>query len=67
LKTFTRRNVRIVGHIHEEVLVWAKDAVLDCSEVALAVSRVPAGLINAAVANGTMAQALDFDDCDTAN
>jgi 2-methylcitrate dehydratase PrpD len=77
--------------IPEEALVWAKDALLDCTGVALAGSREEAGRIianyvekaagrpeagvfaagfrttatDAALANGTMAHALDFDDYDT--
>ncbi|MHB9097938.1 MAG: MmgE/PrpD family protein [Syntrophales bacterium] len=76
--------------IPEEALVWAKDALLDCTGVALAGSREEAGRIianhvkkaagrpeagvfaagfrtaasDAALANGTMAHALDFDDYD---
>lgn len=71
-----------------EAIGWAKDAILDCSGVALAGSKEEAGTIitnytrevagkpeagvfasgfktnasNAALANGTMAHALDYDD-----
>jgi 2-methylcitrate dehydratase PrpD len=74
--------------IPAEALVWAKDAILDCTGVALAGTQEDAGRIianyvkeaagtpeagvfaagfktsvgNAALANGTMAHALDFDD-----
>jgi 2-methylcitrate dehydratase PrpD len=77
--------------IPEEALVWAKDALLDCTGVTLAGSREEAGRIitnyvrqaagrpeagvfaagfrtaaaEAALANGTMAHAHDFDDYDT--
>lgn len=79
--------------IPAEALVWAKDAMLDCTGVALAGSREEAGriianhvkkaagrpeagvfaagfrttTIDAALANGTMAHALDYDDYDIAN
>jgi len=74
--------------IPEEALLWAKDAILDCTGVALAGSQEEAGKIitnyvkeaggrpeasifaedfktsaaNAALANGAMAHALDYDD-----
>ena len=74
--------------IPEEALSWAKDAILDCTGVALAGTQEEAGRIianyvkeaggspeasvfaadfktsatNAALANGTMAHALDYDD-----
>ena len=74
--------------IPAEALAWAKDAILDCTGVALAGTQEDAGRIitdyvketggrpeagvfaagfkssvgNAALANGTMAHALDFDD-----
>lgn len=74
--------------IPAEALVWAKDAILDCTGVALAGTQEDAGRIitnyvkeaggrpeagvfaagikssvgNAALANGTMAHALDYDD-----
>ena len=77
-----------VDQILAEALVWAKDAILDCTGVALAGTQEDAGRIitnymkeaggrpeagvftagfksnvgNAALANGTMAHALDFDD-----
>jgi 2-methylcitrate dehydratase PrpD len=74
--------------IPEEALLWAKDAILDCTGVALAGTQEEAGKIitnyvkeaggrpeasvlgedfktsaaNAALANGAMAHALDYDD-----